>query len=106
MLFILPTLTAGSEMHDAALSMRNWVLVGLFIGPAFVRWAQLELAWHVKSGRNFEGWSYMPLVTLATIPGAPATYVVVTLLRHAPDGWPCSPSTPGLPGLQAWPVLG
>ena len=83
--FALPTLTIGTDFHDNAVAARKGVLIAIFLGPAYSRWADIVLAWHDRTGRDFEGWLFLPAVMAAALPGSVAAYIALRLLNHAGD---------------------
>lgn len=83
--FVLPMLTIGTDFHNAAVALRKGVLIGIFLGPAYTRWAEIVLAWHDRTGRDFEGWLFLPAVMVSALPGTLAAYIALRLLNHAGD---------------------
>ena len=83
--FGLPLLTKGTELHETALMLRNYIGVGLLLGKAYFYWSRLVTWNHVRLRLDVDGPWILPAMLSATVPCTVATYFAYRALKHAGD---------------------
>ena len=81
-IMVLPLLTRGTEVHEYAVILRNFGIIGILLGTAYSQWTKRVLRWHERTGRDFEGPWFVPMLLGGTLPGTLFTYVALRMHGH------------------------
>ena len=83
---VTPIVTIGTEYHESAISFSTYFGVGVFLGPAYVKWARFVRRWLSNTGRSFAGpWFLFGLFGGILPVGTFVYYWVFKLFEHNGD---------------------
>ena len=83
---VTPIVTIGTEFQESAISFSTYFGVGVFLGPAYAKWAKFVRRWLNKTGRSFAGpWFLFGLFGGILPVGTFVYYWVFRLFAHDGD---------------------
>lgn len=83
--FGLPLLTEGTEHHESAQLVRNFIGLGMILSAGYFQWFKLVARYHLRSGHDIDGPRILPAMLVGALPGTLVTYFAYKALTHWGD---------------------
>lgn len=77
-----PYLTKGTEIHEQVVTMSRYGALGILIAPIYMWWLRLLLQWYMKTGRNLESLTLLPMLLVGALIAASVSYVILRIFKH------------------------
>ena len=80
-----PYLTTGTAIHEQVVDMSRYGTVGILLAPIYLWLLRLLLKWYVKTGRNLESLTFVPMVLVGALVGTSISYIILRIFKHDGD---------------------
>ena len=77
-----PYLTVGTTIHEYVVLFSRYGTLGVLLAPLYVKLMRLLLGWYVKTGRNLESPTLVPMLLVGGLIGALISYVILRIFKH------------------------
>lgn len=81
-LTFFPYLTIGTEIHGHVVLLSQYGTLGILLAPLYVKFVKWILGWYVKTGRNLESPTFVPLLLVGALIGTSTFYVILRIFKH------------------------
>lgn len=77
-----PYLTTGTEIHEQIVTTSQYGALIILITPIHMWLLRLILRWYMKTGRNLESLTLLPMLLIGALIAASVSYVVLRIFKH------------------------
>ena len=77
-----PYLTKGTAIHEHVVVISRYGTLGILLAPMYIWLLRLLLEWYVKTRRNLESLTFVPMLLIGAMIGASISYVILRIFKH------------------------
>ena len=81
----LPYLAKGTSIHEHVVTFSRYGTIGILLAPFYVKLINIILEWYVKTGRNLESQTFIPMLAAGGLIGASISYIILRIFKHEGD---------------------
>ena len=80
-----PYLTKDTAIHEHVVSISRYGTIGILLTPVYLRLVKLLLERCIKTGRNLESLTLVPMMLLGALIGTSISYIMLRIFKHEGD---------------------